>query len=85
MAGVDIKANLRLSLIEHLISFVTMCQVPSEINDDYLYRLNSRIQNLILSGVKIILCGFKTMDKVLETDTSEEVTTEEKNSWRCYF
>ena len=32
MTGVDVKANPRLSLIEHLILFVTMPQGPTEKN-----------------------------------------------------
>ena len=40
-AGVDIKANPRLSLIEHIVSFVTMRQGTAETNDDYLERFNS--------------------------------------------
>ena len=34
MAGVDVKANPRLSLIEQIISFITMRQGPDEINDE---------------------------------------------------
>ena len=32
-SGVDIKENKWLSLIEHIILFVTMCQGPNETND----------------------------------------------------
>ena len=35
-AGVDTKENPRMSLIDQLISFVTMCQGPYETNDEYL-------------------------------------------------
>ena len=44
-AGVDINENPRLSLIEQLISFITMCQVPAEINNEYLYRFNFQQYN----------------------------------------
>ena len=52
-----------------------MHQGPAEINDEYLDRLNFRLQKLILSWGKNILCSLKAMDKVEETDTPEEVTT----------
>ena len=41
MAGVDIGLNPRLSLIEHLILFVTIRQVTTENNDEYLDKFNS--------------------------------------------
>ena len=44
-AGVDIKTNRRLYLIEHLILLVTLRQVPNEMNDEYLDRFNARIKN----------------------------------------
>ena len=50
--GVYIKSNPRLYIIEQFISFFTMHEVPAETNDEYFYRFNSRIQNLVLSGVK---------------------------------
>ena len=36
-AGLDIKENPRLSLIEQLISFITMHQGSSETNDEYFF------------------------------------------------
>ena len=52
MAGVDIKANPRRSLIEQNNLFVTMCKGTTETNDEYLDRFNYLIQNLILAGRK---------------------------------
>ena len=78
MAVVDAKSNPRLYLIEKLILFVTMFQGPSEINDEYLDRFNSLLQSSILEGGKTIMCSLKTMDRVRETVTPEEVTTEEE-------
>ena len=84
-AGLYVKMNPNLSLIEKLISFITVIQVPTETNDYYLDRFNSQIQNLILVGGKHIICCLKNVDKVVETFTPEEVTTEEDNSRRLFF
>ena len=42
--GLDVKAKPSMSLIEHLISFVTMRQGPSETNDKYLDRFNPQLR-----------------------------------------
>ena len=73
-AGVDAKSNPWLYIIKQLISFVTMHTGPTETNDEYLYRFNYQQQNLILSGGNHNICCLKTMDKVGETATTEEVT-----------
>ena len=54
-----------------------MSQGPTETNDEYFEQFNYRLQNLILAGVKHILCSLKNMDKVGETATPGEVMTEE--------
>ena len=85
MAGLDLKANPRLSLIKQLILFITICQGPTEANDEYLYRFNYRLKILIPSGVKHILCGLKIMDRVGETDTLEEIMTKEEKFKKILF
>ena len=39
-ARVDVKANPRMYLIEQLIAFINMRQVPAEIDNEYLDRFN---------------------------------------------
>ena len=55
-----------------------MIQGQTEMNDEYLDRLNAQLQNLILAVVKHILCSLKTMCKAGLTDTPEEVTIKEE-------
>ena len=55
-----------------------MHQYPTETHDEYLDRLSSSLQKLILVEGKNILCSLKTLDKVGDTDTPEKVTTEEE-------
>ena len=55
-----------------------MRQGPAETNNDYLYRFNSRLKNLILLVGKNILCSLKNIDKVGETYTLEEVKNQEE-------
>ena len=48
MAWVDVKEkqNQSLSRIEELISFITVCQWPTETNGKYLDRFNYQLQKL---------------------------------------
>ena len=77
-AWVDKKANPRLSLIEHLISLVTMRQVPTETNNEYVESLNDILNKLILSGGEQVICSLKTMDKSDVAATPQEVNIEEE-------
>ena len=69
MAEVDVQVNLRPSLIEHIILFVTMRQGSTETNDEYLDMFNCRVQNLILAGVEQIIFSLKNMDTSGAIDT----------------
>ena len=55
-----------------------MCQGLDEINDEYLGRLHSQLQDLILSGGENNMRSLNAMDKVGESDTQEQLTTEEE-------
>ena len=55
-----------------------MRQVPTETNDEYFDKFNSQLQNVIPSGWKMTIFSLKTMDKVRETDTTEEATNKEE-------
>ena len=62
-----------------------MRQGSTEMDDEYLDKLNDPIQNLILAWGEHILCSLKTMDKSGAAYKPEEATTEEENSRQYYF
>ena len=55
--GVDMKANPELTLHEQMLILMTTRQGQSELDNDYLIKSNSRLENMILAGGGHILCS----------------------------
>ena len=77
-AGVDTKTNPALKLHEQIIIFMTTGQGQSDSDDDYLKKINSRLENIILAGGGHILCSPQILGKDMVSFTPTEINTEKE-------
>ena len=82
VSGLDTKVNLRVSLHASMLNFLTMRQVESETNDDYLTRFKSSTETLKLAGGEHIFVS-KEMLKVddLSSTSKKEKMKKKIDSW----
>jgi len=85
-ASLDIKANKALTLHEQVMSFFTIRQGFSELNDDYLLRFNSRFCNMEMAGGEHFMCSLQLLGKELAEANDDEIKEEaEKFKAMCFI
>ena len=77
-SGVDIKANVRVTLFDAIQTLFSMRQGQFESNDSYLERFNSNIKTLEMAQGKHVLCATDLMDKNSDVPTAQEIRNEEE-------
>ena len=77
-SGVDIKANVRVTLFEAIQTLFSMRQGQFESNDSYLERFNSNVKTLEMAQGKHVLCANELMDKESDLPTAQEIRNEEE-------
>ena len=77
-SGVDIKANVRVTLFEAIQTLFSMRQGQFESNDSYLEIFNSNIKTLEMAQGKHILCATDLMEKDSDVPTAQEIRNEEE-------
>ena len=77
-SGIDVLSNKRETLHDALVNFVTMRQGRSESLDDYMKRVKSNIELLVLAGGRHFLCCPEIMTKANKEPTDAEIATEEE-------
>ena len=77
-SGLDVLSNKRGTLHNALINFATMKQSRSESLDDYMKRVKSNIELLVLAGGKHMLCSPEIMTKAKDVPTPDEIAVEEE-------
>ena len=77
-SGVDVKANVRITLISAIQTFFSMRQGQFESNDSYLKRFNSNIKTVEMAQGKHIFCATDLMEKATDKPTSQEIRNEEE-------
>ena len=79
------KANTDLTLHEQMIVFLTAKQGQTELDDDYLSRFNSHLENMNLAGGANVLCSPQIIGKDLSQCTTTETNTRKEIFEGMYF
>ena len=72
----DTKTNPALTLHEKMLIYMTTRQGQLDLDDDYLRKFNSRLENMILAGGVHILCSPQILGKDMISCTPMEINTE---------
>ena len=83
--GVDVKANVRVTLLDAIQTLFSMRQGQFESNDSYLERFNSNIKTLEMAQGKHILCAIDLMEKATDEPTAQEIRNEEEKFKAIFF
>ena len=85
-AGMDLKANLALTLHEQLIIFFMTCQGQTESDNDYLVRFNARFKSLKNAGGAHLFCSPTLLrKKISEADDVEIEAKKERFKAMCFL
>ena len=76
--GVNVKANVRVTLLNAIQTLLSMRRGQFESNDSFLERFNSNIRTLEMAQGKNILCAMDLMEKATDKPMAQEIRNEEE-------
>ena len=85
-AAVDTKSNPAPTLHDLMLVLMTTRQGQSELDNDYLSKFNSRLENMVLAGGVHMLCSPQILGKDMISCTTMEINTgKERFKGTCFI